>query len=257
MSLSSGPFSIDFHVHTSFSYDCVMPPKLVIEVARRRGLNGIAVTDHDTVEGALAVMKANRYDDFLVIPGVEIKSDLGDITGLYVTSEITSRRFSDVIREIHDQGGLAYLPHPIRTFGAPRVKEIRNAHPEIDLWELYNGRYERNDFIQSEEAFGALGILGPLCGSDAHLPWEVGLFRTVLTDLPYDSQSLLTLSRTAKLLATPRGDIALSAGITLGGMTKAFKRGEHGKLARVVTALPWKLIKKSLQAGMSHFRSTR
>src|SRR5437588_13111965 len=39
------PFAIDFHVHTSFSYDCLMAPNLVIEIARLRGLGGIAVTD--------------------------------------------------------------------------------------------------------------------------------------------------------------------------------------------------------------------
>jgi predicted metal-dependent phosphoesterase TrpH len=249
MSNRAGRFAIDFHVHTSFSYDCPMPPKFVIDVARWRGLDGIAVTDHDTVDGALAALEANRYSDFLVIPGIEVKSDLGDIIGLYVDRQIESHGFAEVIQEIHDKGGVAYLPHPIRTFGARRMREIHTAHPDIDLWEMYNGRYERADFAQSREEFEALGIVGPLCGSDAHLPWDIGVFRTVMTDLPRDPQALLTLSRSANLVATPRGEIALSAGIALGAVTKAFKRGEYAKVSRSLMALPWKALKKSVRGG--------
>ena len=151
MSNPSSLFAIDFHVHTSFSHDSPMPPRLVIEMARRRGLAGIAVTDHDTIEGALAVLDCNRHSDFLVIPGIEVKSDLGDIIGLYLERQIRSRRFADVIQEIHEAGGVVYVPHPIRTFGAERIPRIHTEHPAIDLWEKFNGRYGPADFVQSRE----------------------------------------------------------------------------------------------------------
>src|SRR5262249_29889549 len=86
-------WSIDFHVHTSFSHDCATSPATVIELARRRGLDGIAVTDHETEEGGLATVEANRHQDFLVIPGAEIKTDLGDLIGLFLTHAIKSRKF--------------------------------------------------------------------------------------------------------------------------------------------------------------------
>jgi predicted metal-dependent phosphoesterase TrpH len=245
MSLRSEAFAIDFHVHTFFSYDCPMPPRFVIEMARRRGLNGIAVTDHDTVSGALATLEANRYSDFLVIPGIEVKSDLGDIIGLYVKQQIRSRRFADVIKEIHDSGGVVYLPHPIRTFGVERTKQIHAAHPSIDFWEMYNGRYEPADFVKSREVFDALQISRSLCGSDAHFPWDVGILRTVLPGLPRDSQTLLALGPRAELKAKPRGDFGLSTGIALGAMTKAFKQGDYAKIGRRLAALPWKALKKS------------
>jgi predicted metal-dependent phosphoesterase TrpH len=250
MSQNSGPFAIDFHVHTSFSYDCPMPPKLIIELARRKGLAGVAVTDHDTVAGALAARDANRYSDFLVIPGVEVKSDQGDVIGLYVEREIDSKRFGEVIREIHDQGGIVCVPHPIRTFGATRMVEMFGAHPEIDLWEMYNGRYEAADFVQARELFERLAIDCRLCGSDAHFPWDVGVFRTVLPEMPSGPKELMALSRRATLAALPRGELALSAGITLGAVTKAFKRGEYGKACRFVSALPWKAVKKSARRMM-------
>lgn len=230
-----------------------MPPKLVIDLARRKGLDGIAVTDHDTIDGALATVRANRHPDFLVIPGIEVKSDIGDIIGLYIDRQIESRRFAEVIEEIHAKGGLTYVPHPIRTFGSERTKRIHAAHPDLDLWEMYNGRYEKAEFATSRDTFEELGIVASLCGSDAHFPWDVGVFRTVLTDVPRDAQTLLRLSRDAKLQAIPRGELALSSGITLGAMTKAFKRGEYMKAGQLIAGLPFKALKKSVRiaAGRS------
>jgi predicted metal-dependent phosphoesterase TrpH len=240
-------FEIDFHVHTFFSYDCPMPPRLVIEIARRKGLSGIAITDHGTVDGALATVDANRYPDFLVIPGVEVKTDIGDLIGLYVDRRIESYTFSHVIQEIHEKGGLAYVPHPIRTFGPERIKQVYAQNPEIDLWEMFNGRYTATDFCQSRDAFAELGITSlSLCGSDAHFPWDIGLFRTALSAMPLNPKILLTLSGAAKLLAAPQRESAVSASITLGAMTKAFKRKEYTKLWRLAAALPFKATKKLL-----------
>jgi len=255
MSTPRARYAIDFHVHTWYSFDSVTPPRVAIEAARRRGLDGIAITDHDTVEGALAALKANPYSDFLIIPGIEVKSDLGDIIGLYITKNIASRRFGDVIEEIHAQGGIAYLPHPIRTFGAVQVPDIYKSYPAIDLWELYNGRYDRADFAQARNVFEDLAIGGPLCGSDAHFPWEIGLFRNILTDLPSESASLMMLSASAELQACPRGDVALRTGISLASMIKAFKRKQYAKLAELAVSLPWKGLKRIVTVGLERLRN--
>ncbi|MBV8490266.1 MAG: PHP domain-containing protein, partial [Candidatus Eremiobacteraeota bacterium] len=162
----------DFHVHTSYSYDSLTPPKTVVEVARRRGLDGIAVTDHERVEGALAAMEANRDAGFLVIPGIEIKTDIGDVIALYVTENVRSRRFDDVVEEIHQLGGIACLPHPLRTFGESRSRAIFAERRPLDLWERYNGRYDRRHYAQADRLFDELDIPGALSGSDAHFPWE-------------------------------------------------------------------------------------
>jgi len=246
MSFNNEPCAIDFHVHTRYSFDSFTPTKTVIEMARRRGLNGIAVTDHNTVKGALAALEANKYDDFLIIPGIEIKSDVGDIIALYVTEEIESRRFAEVIAEIHEKGGLAYLPHPIRTFGAEDVPEVHRLNPEIDLWELYNGRYDGKDFDAARSLFETLAISTALSGSDAHFPWEVGLLRTVLSSAPRDAKSLVELSLGATHHAPLRDDVPRRIGITLGSLIKAYKRGNYGYIARELSSLPWKAVRRSL-----------
>jgi predicted metal-dependent phosphoesterase TrpH len=237
-------FAIDFHVHTSHSFDSLTPPKVAIECARRRGLAGIAVTDHDTINGAIATAEANRYDDFLVIPGVEVKSDLGDVIGLYLSRNVRSRRFEDVIGEIHEQGGLAYLPHPLRTFDPARLADVFTEYPQLDLWELYNGRYDADEFTQAEAILARLGISGPLCGSDAHFPWEIGLFQTVLDALPRDPQTLRAHCTGARLHASVRGEVARRTGLRLGAVIKAYKRRQYRKLAPMLLSLPWKALRR-------------
>lgn len=247
MNDSNRQFAVDFHVHTSHSYDCMASPKTVIEMARRRGLDGVAITDHDTVRGALATLEANRYDDFLVIPGIEVKSDRGDIIGLYVTSEIQSRNFAEVIAEIHSQGGLAYLPHPIRTFGAKGAMAVHGEYPEIDIWEAYNGRYDSREFAAAHRLIDELAVEA-VCGSDAHAPWEVGIFRTLLPHLPKDAPALLSSCPSANLVATPRRELARRVGITLGEATGKMKRGEYSQLGLLLASLPWKALRRSLRA---------
>jgi predicted metal-dependent phosphoesterase TrpH len=242
--------AFDFHVHTARSFDCLTPPRMVVEIARRRGLAGIAVTDHETVSGALEVIESNRYDDFLIIPGIEVKSDLGDIIGLYVTRNIVSRGFADVIAEIHDQGGLAYLPHPLRTFRAKGVRRIHVKHPRIDLWELYNGRYDDREFSSAAPLFEELGLGPRLCGSDAHFPWEIGLFRTLLAGVPRDPQTLLELSASAQALAQPRDELRRRVGITLGSMIKAFKQRKYIELGRLLAVLPWKTARRVIRVAL-------
>jgi predicted metal-dependent phosphoesterase TrpH len=231
-------FAVDFHVHTAFSFDSVTPPRTVIEMARRRGLDAIAVTDHDTIEGALATIEANRYADFHVIPGIEVKSDIGDVIALYVTQNIESRNFADIVEEIHALGGIVYLPHALRTFRSREIPGVRARYPAIDLWELYNGRYTSGQYARVESLFAELGVVGTLCGSDAHFPWEVGAFRTLFTRVPYDAATLLEISAAGRPHAPSRGDLAPKVGMMLGEVTKSLKKREFGKLAQLLGSLP-------------------
>lgn len=256
MSARRGPYAIDFHVHTSYSFDSLTPPKVVLEMARRRGLDGVAIVDHDTIEGALATMRANKREDFLVIPGIEVKSDRGDIIGLYLSRDIKSRVFAEVIDEIHAQGGIAYVPHPVRTFGAENLPALRAEHPDIELWELFNGRYGKREFREAEAMFAEMQIQGPLCGSDAHHFWEVGIFRTLLPELPRDPQTLLALSKQATLDAAVRSDFELRAGIRMGELTKTYKRRQYGKLGTLIASMPWKLARRTAKAAFNRARGS-
>ncbi len=132
------------------------------------------------------------------------------------------------------------------------MKEVHAAYPNVDVWELYNGRYETRDFADSRCVFDDLHIQHCLCGSDAHFPWEIGAFRTVLPGIPTDAQSLTAMLDQAVLKAEPRNDVAVSAGITLGAITKDIKRGRRRKAGMWIAALPWKVLKKLLQKSLRH-----
>src|SRR5574337_561795 len=96
---------IDFHNHTYHSYDCRMDPLRILSLARERGLGAIVINDHDTIRGGLEKKKKNPFSDLEVIVGAEIKTDVGDITGIFLKEEITERKHTEVIAAIKRQGG--------------------------------------------------------------------------------------------------------------------------------------------------------
>ena len=105
---------IDLHCHTYYSNDALSSQYDVIKEALKKGLNGVAITDHDTISGWKDAVKAANELNAFVILGEEIKSNEGDILGLFLKEEIKMKGCSTVqiINEIHRQEGLAIIPHP-------------------------------------------------------------------------------------------------------------------------------------------------
>ena len=83
-------------------------------VIEKKGLDGIAVTDHNSIKGAVEVVKQAPSEVYIIV-GAEIKTTIGEILGLFLNEEISSSNPLEVIDEIRDQGGLIILPHPFRT----------------------------------------------------------------------------------------------------------------------------------------------
>jgi hypothetical protein len=91
---------LDLHNHTRWSFDCSMDPARVIRVAKARGLDAIAITDHGEIGGALEARKA-AGGDLLVIIGEEIDTDGGDILGLFLRERIEATDPLEAIEAIH------------------------------------------------------------------------------------------------------------------------------------------------------------
>ena len=102
---------VDLHTHTEYSHDSWVPVRDLIQAAREAGIQRMAVTDHNVIEGA---WEAKQMAPELVIVGQEIfTAERADVIGLYLSERV--RPFmpvADTINAIHDQGGLAYIPHP-------------------------------------------------------------------------------------------------------------------------------------------------
>lgn len=176
----------DLHVHTKYSFDSFLEPRSLVRLALKRGLSVIAVTDHDCIEGGLSAKReARKIEDLLVIPGIEVKTNVGDLIGLFVYENIKSKDFVGSIDEIRDQGGLAVLPHPYNK----HMGDIDLAATQVDLIEVLNGRISRGKNEKARKL--AMNLDKPMVGgSDAHTSFEIGRIRTRLYENPCNLHEL-------------------------------------------------------------------
>lgn len=179
--------NFDFHIHTLYSFDSAIEPKKAIKVARKKGLNGIAITDHNTIKGGVSITKQNRRKDFFVITGSEIKTEQCEIIGLFLSREIRSKDMLDVVEEVRAQGGITVLAHPFRpkilsSFFERGERLPSSSLKEIDAVEVLNARVDRN---RNNMALALAMRLGKpmLAGSDAHFYREIGSVQTMIDDI--------------------------------------------------------------------------
>lgn len=165
---------IDLHTHTRCSKDSLNQYDRIIEAVQRAGLDGIAVTDHNTFEGALEMQ---RRAPFIVIPGEEIKTTRGEIIGLFLSDEIPPGLTPlDTIDRIHGQGGLVYVPHPFDEVRGSRLARpaLAEITPRIDILEVFNARNALPRFNSRAREYAAGHGLLAGAGSDAHTYGEYG-----------------------------------------------------------------------------------
>ena len=214
----------DFHMHSHFSPDSVMSPEELVKRCLKVGLNCIAVTDHNTTEGALAV---RSIAPFTVIVGEEVKSTDGEIAGLFL-QETVPRDLPAVetAKRIKEQGGLVSIPHPFDRFRRSVISReaLDDILPYADIVEVFNAR--NNLEADDRRAYEFAREHGLLTSgvSDAHTTFELG--RTFVEMPEFDG--------------TPKGFLAaLSQGRIVGRRTSP--------LIHVITTLT--KVRKRLLGG--------
>ena len=90
-------FAADLHIHTKHSPDSIMEPRRILKVAALKGLSAVAVTDHDTMRGVIRITEEASTDSVLMVPGIEMRTTRGEITGLFVQKEPKTRAFPEVV----------------------------------------------------------------------------------------------------------------------------------------------------------------
>ncbi len=146
-----------------------MEPEELVEAAERKNLDGIAVTDHDTMEGFEEIRKMDT--DLTVVPGEEITTDRGELLGLFIGKGIKSSRPEEAVKEVKEQDGVVVVPHPfdpIRSFNGWKSLE------GIDGIEVFNSRNLTSGMNKKAKMYAEDNSLVRTAGSDAHSPWEVG-----------------------------------------------------------------------------------
>lgn len=166
----------DLHVHTTYSKDSLITPEDLIYYAKKRGLNAVAVTDHNQLEGAYKIAKET---DFLIIPGMEISSMDGHIVALNVR-ELIPRGLTaaKTVELIHKAGGIAVACHPYVYFKGCLKDKVCGT---FDAVEVINARafpFKRS-VKKAEETAEKLG-LPRVAGTDAHYGPQVGYAYTAI-----------------------------------------------------------------------------
>lgn len=165
---------IELHCHTHASHDGMITPAGLAKAALRRGLDAIAITDHDTIAGALEFrdwMRGHNVPLEIVIGEERTLEDGCHLIGLFLQEPLKSATARDAVDEIHAQGGLALVPHPFRKDGL--CGPSATAAADADAFEIHNAKcsHALNEQVRTAFAGGAKGVFG---GSDAHYEADVG-----------------------------------------------------------------------------------
>ena len=167
---------IDLHVHSNYSHDSIMTPKELVYYSKKNGLDGVAITDHGRIDGAV---KIAAETDFLIIPGMEIYSADGHIIALDVKEPVRKGMKADeTVDQIHDNGGIAVACHPASFF----VRSLSiNIDAKFDAIETINAssvpfKYSTKQAQKLAVRLGASQV----AGTDAHYGPELGFAYTLV-----------------------------------------------------------------------------
>jgi predicted metal-dependent phosphoesterase TrpH len=167
----------DLHSHTCHSFDSDTSLEDFIAAGAAAGLTGVAVTDHDTIEGALRLRDKNPPFD--VIVGCEVTLFSGaHIIGLFLEKPVQGGWLEETAAAIHAQGGLVLLPHPYRAERGALAEtdaddDVSALMAHVDLVEVFNAKsppLENKRAVALAQAWGKRGT----AGSDAHRPARLG-----------------------------------------------------------------------------------
>jgi predicted metal-dependent phosphoesterase TrpH len=166
----------DLHVHSFYSPDSLITPKELIYYAKQSGLNAVAITDHNRVDGAAKIAKET---DFVVIPGTEVSSADGHIVGLNV-KEVIRKGLSaeDTIDRIHTAGGIAIACHP---FAMLKGSLGNHVNAKFDAIEVINASaFPFGRSVRKAQEIAENLKLPRVAGTDAHFGPQIGQAYTLI-----------------------------------------------------------------------------
>lgn len=190
---------LEFHCHTIHSKDSLLQPEALLKTCRRKGIDRVIVTDHNTIEGAL---RCQALDPQRVIIGEEILTDSGELLAAFVQEEIPPNLPPlEAISRLRQQGAFISVSHPFDSMrkGAWSLTDLKEIAPLVDAIETFNSRCFTAAANAQALEFARRWSLTGTVGSDAHTAFELGRATLLLPDFS-DAASL----KVALLQAQPR-----------------------------------------------------
>ncbi len=167
---------IDLHVHSHYSHDSLIRPKELVRYATEKGLDGVAITDHDRLDSAQRIA---RETGFFIIPGMEISSKQGHIVALNVKEAIRpGLTIDETIDRIRDSGGISIACHPMTVFKGSVGKHTSS---RFDAVEVINSSAVPFNYSVKYARKIAHSLGKPqVAGTDAHYGPQIGYAYTIV-----------------------------------------------------------------------------
>ena len=184
---------IDLHVHTEVSPDAHTRTNDLPSIIRKKGLDGVAVTEHDRLNPL-------SFDDgTIILPGLEVSSADGHVIGLGITKIIPPRLSADeTVRLIQSQGGVAIIPHPYDP--VCECIKISDLATKPDAVETLNGdalSFTISKWLARRDS--KRHHLPAVGGSDSHIPQTIGDCYTVIDSTSRSVSDILSAIRNGKV----------------------------------------------------------
>ena len=190
--------SMEFHCHTYASKDSLTHPADLIAAARRKNIDRVVITDHNSITGA---REAQAIDPELIIIGEEIMTTKGEILAAFVQEEVPAYLTpQETIRLLKEQGAFISVSHPFDEMrkGGWMENDLLDILPFVDAMEVYNSRCMLPRFNRRAGLFAREHSIAGTVGSDAHAAFEVGR-SLLLLDQFTGPEELCQIIRGAKM----------------------------------------------------------
>ncbi|MEE4193884.1 MAG: PHP domain-containing protein [Anaerolineae bacterium] len=171
---AAGGWRVELHLHTQASKDSLVRPAKLLAHCQKIGIDKFAVTDHNVIEGALA-LKAIAPE--MVIVGEEIATTQGELIGYFMSEWVPSGLDPmETISRLRTQGAVISVAHPFDSVRSQHWEEeaLLAIVPYVDAIETFNARCLSPEPNLAAAEFAQSNGLLETVGSDAHSLWEVG-----------------------------------------------------------------------------------
>ncbi|MCK5031511.1 MAG: PHP domain-containing protein [Thermoplasmatales archaeon] len=182
---------LDLHVHSQYSGDAIGSPKDIIKSLKKKGLQGMAITDHNTVEGGLKAVKI-APKDFIIIPGIEISTADGHMLALNVEKNIARNlSIQETVEKILEQGGTPIVPHLFRNMSGIKKEKLKTIRQKTSTIEVFNACSMPKTNLKIAKIAKEFN-LGGTGGSDSHDPAYAGYAYTVVDTTDMNDDTILS-----------------------------------------------------------------